>query len=77
MYENALVGQQEGTNPLRVTLDANKIPSHNPSVYLVAAENSMAALLYPSRTCYPLVLPAFGVVGATSWKIWRSADIGG
>lgn len=72
-YENTLTGQQEGANPLIVPLDANNIPTHNPSVYLVAAENSMAALHYPSRT---LLLPALRVVKTTGWKIWRSLDIG-
>lgn len=45
MYENALLGQEEGTNPVRVTLDTNNIPSHNLSAYLAAGESSSAALL--------------------------------
>lgn len=77
VYENVLVGRQEGTDPLRVTLDTNNIPTHNPSVCLVAAENSMVALLYPSRTCYPPLLPAWRVVKMISWKIWRRPVIGG
>lgn len=77
VYENALAGQQEGTNPLRVTLDTNNIPTHSPSVCLVAAENSMAALLYSSRMCNPLLLPALRVVKTISWKIWRPPVIGG
>lgn len=57
LYDNALAGQEEGTNELRVTLDANNIPTHSPSVYLAAAENSMAALLLPIQNithCYYL-----------------------
>lgn len=49
MYMNALLGQQEGTNPVRVMLDTNNIPAHNLSMYLAAGQSSLAALLHPSR----------------------------
>lgn len=49
MYMNALLGQQEGTNPVRVTLDTNNIPAHNLLTYLAAGEGSLAALLHPPR----------------------------
>lgn len=50
LYDNALVGQQGSANPLRVTLDASNIPTHNPSVY-VAAALPIQIMLHTDTTC--------------------------